>query len=115
MRPLPAFSMLQFDPIKRSGKALSVPRHTPVEAKPVRGVTCRFRTAYATEVLPLELTELNYSVKGDGALLSLRLGMTADGHLARSTCAGCGCTWPASATSARCSTSACCAISMVFS
>ncbi|OMG67399.1 type VI secretion protein [Stutzerimonas balearica] len=81
MRPLPAFSMLQFDPVKRSGKALSVPRHTPVEAKPVRGVTCRFRTAYATEVLPLELTELNYSVKGDGALLSLRLGMTADGHL----------------------------------
>jgi type VI secretion system protein ImpG len=81
MRPLPAFSMLQFDPLKRPGPALPVPRNTPVESKPIQGVTCRFRTAFATEVLPLALNGLDYSVKGDGALLSLRLGMTADGHL----------------------------------
>ena len=81
MRPLPAFSMLQFDPLKRLGGALLVPRHTPVESKPIQGVTCRFRTAFATEVLPLALNGLDYSVKGDGALLSLRLAMSADGHL----------------------------------
>ncbi|MNF27894.1 hypothetical protein D3C85_376850 [compost metagenome] len=81
MRPLPAFSMLQFDPLKRPGPALPVPRHTPVESKPIQGVTCRFRTCYATEVLPLALNGLDYSVKGDGALLSLRLAMSADGHL----------------------------------
>ncbi|WP_079203929.1 type VI secretion system baseplate subunit TssF [Pseudomonas sp. CC6-YY-74] len=81
MRPLPAFSMLQFDPLQRPGPALSVPRHTPVESKPIQGVTCRFRTCYATEVLPLALDGLDYSVKGDGALLSLRLAMSADGHL----------------------------------
>lgn len=81
MRPLPAFSMLQFDPLKRPGGALLVPRHTPVESKPIQGVTCRFRTAFATEVLPLALNGLDYSVKGDGALLSLRLVMSADGHL----------------------------------
>ncbi len=81
MRPLPAFSMLQFDPLKRPGPALSVPRNTPVESKPIQGVTCRFRTAYTTEVLTLALNGLDYSVKGDGALLSLRLGMTAEGHL----------------------------------
>lgn len=81
MRPLPAFSMLQFDPLKRPGPALPVPRHTPVESKPIQGVTCRFRTAFATEVLPLALNGLDYSVKGDGALLSLRLTMSADGHL----------------------------------
>lgn len=81
MRPLPAFSMVQFDPLKRPGPALPVPRHTPVEAKPIQGVTCRFRTAFATEVLPLALYGLDYSVKGDGALLSLRLAMSADGHL----------------------------------
>ena len=81
MRPLPAFSMLQFDPVKRPGPALIVPRNTPVESKPIQGVTCRFRTAYATEVLPLALEGLDYSVKGGGALLSLRLQMTADGHL----------------------------------
>ena len=81
LRPLPAFSMLQFDPLKRSGGALLVPRHTPVESKPIQGVTCRFRTAFATEVLPLALNGLDYSIKGAGAMLSLRLGMTADGHL----------------------------------
>lgn len=81
MRPLPAFSMLQFDPLKRPGPALSVPRNTPVESKPIQGMTCRFSTAFTTEVLPLALNGLDYSVKGDGALLSLRLGMTADGHL----------------------------------
>ena len=54
---------------------------TPVEARAIQGVTCRFRTAFATEVLPLALNGLDYSVKGDGALLSLRLGMSADGHL----------------------------------
>ena len=81
MRPPPAFSMLQFDPLKRPGGALLVPRHTPVESKPIQGVTCRFRTAFATEVLPLALNSLDYSVKGDGALLSLRLAMSADGHL----------------------------------
>lgn len=81
MRPLPAFSMLQFDPLKRPGGALLVPRHTPVESKPIQDVTCRFRTTFATEVLPLTLNGLDYSVKGDGALLSLRLAMSADGHL----------------------------------
>ncbi|MGB4074353.1 type VI secretion system baseplate subunit TssF [Pseudomonas sp.] len=81
MRPLPAFSMLQFDPLKRPGPALPVPRNTPVESKPIQGVTCRFRTAFATEVLPLALSALDYSIKGDGALLSLRLAMSADGHL----------------------------------
>ncbi|MCU1718968.1 type VI secretion system baseplate subunit TssF [Pseudomonas sp. 5P_3.1_Bac2] len=81
MRPLPAFSMLQFDPLKRPGGALPVPRHTPVESKPIEGVTCRFRTAFATEVLPLALNALDYSVKGDGALLSLRLQMSAEGHI----------------------------------
>ena len=81
MRPLPAFSMLQFDPLKRPGGALLVPRHTPVESKPIQGVTCRFRTAFATEVLPLAPNGLDYSVKGDGALLSLRLAMSAEGHL----------------------------------
>jgi len=81
MRPLPAFSILQFDPLGRSGPLLRVERDTPVESKPVQGVRCRFRTCYATEVLPLALTGLNYSVKGDGSLLNLRLEMPGDGHL----------------------------------
>ncbi|MFJ7316400.1 type VI secretion system baseplate subunit TssF [Pseudomonas sp. NPDC098747] len=81
MRPLPAFSMLQFDPLKRSGPALLVERDTPVQSLPIGDVPCRFRTCYPTEVQALELAALTYSVKGDGALLSLRLALSADGHL----------------------------------
>ncbi|MBU3059698.1 type VI secretion system baseplate subunit TssF [Pseudomonas indica] len=81
MRPLPSFSMLQFEPLQRPGPALRVARGTPVESEPIQGVKCRFRTCYPTDVLPLDLTGLNYSAKGDGALLDLRLTMTAKGHI----------------------------------
>lgn len=81
MRPLPAFSILQFDPSDRAGPALPAPRGTTVESLPVDGVPCRFRTCYHTEVLPLQASALNYSVKGEGALLSLRLEMDCKGNL----------------------------------
>ncbi|MBM5461202.1 type VI secretion system baseplate subunit TssF [Pseudomonas sp. P66] len=81
MRPLPAFSVLQFEPLNQCGPAQRVERDTPVESLPIDGVHCRFRTCYPTEVLPLDLTALNYSVNGNGALLSLRLEMSCEGHL----------------------------------
>ena len=81
MRPLPAFSMLQFDPLQHAGPALQVKRDTGVASKPVQGVSCQFRTCYPTDVLPLQLTELKHSVTGGGAMLSLRLQMTCEGHL----------------------------------
>ncbi|AGZ34773.1 type VI secretion system baseplate subunit TssF [Pseudomonas sp. SWI6] len=81
MRPLPAFSILQFDPLRQAGPALLVERDTPVEGRPIDGVSCRFRTCYPTEVLPLKLSALNYSLNGQGALLSLRLDMNCDGHV----------------------------------
>ena len=81
MRPLPAFSMLQFDPIQRAGPAVLVERGTPVEARPIQGVNCRFRTTSEVELLPLQLTHLDYSVKGEGALLNLKLSMTCEGDL----------------------------------
>lgn len=81
MRPLPAFSILQFDPHDGAGEALMVPRETCVESNPVDGVRCRFKTCFPTEILPLRADGLSYSVTGDGALLSLRLALIGDGHL----------------------------------
>ena len=81
MRPLPAFSVLQFDPLRQAGPALRVERDTPVEGRPIDGVSCRFRTCYPTELLPLKLSALNYSLNGQGALLSLRLEMNCDGNV----------------------------------
>ncbi|MBD1553194.1 type VI secretion system baseplate subunit TssF [Pseudomonas typographi] len=81
MRPLPAFSTLQFAPLARPGPALAVARGTEVEAKAIEGTHCRFRTCYPIELLPLAMTGLDYSVNGNGALLSLRLKLTAGSHL----------------------------------
>lgn len=78
MRPLPSFSMLQFDPLK---EVTQVPRHTPVASEKIHGVSCRFRTVFDTELLPLTLEALDYSIKGDGAYLSLRLQMPLGRHL----------------------------------
>lgn len=81
MRPLPAFSMLQFDPLKAAGPAFLVDRDTPVEGIASQGERCRFQTCYPTQVLPLALCAMSYSAQGEGGLLSLRLGMSCDGHL----------------------------------
>ena len=55
MRPLPAFSILQFVPLTRSEPVIVVERDTPVESVPIEGVNCRFRTCYATDVSALDL------------------------------------------------------------
>ncbi|SET26083.1 type VI secretion system baseplate subunit TssF [Pseudomonas graminis] len=81
MQPLPAFSILQFDPLKLAGPALRVERDTPVDSVPIDGVQCRFRTCYPTDVQALDLVALAYSVKGEGSLLSLRLEVSGEGHL----------------------------------
>ncbi|KPX31982.1 hypothetical protein ALQ50_01388 [Pseudomonas coronafaciens pv. coronafaciens] len=81
MRPLPAMSMLQFEPLSASGPGFTVERDTPVESEPVEGLACRFRTCFSTEVLPLSLSRVSYSADGEAAELTLSLTMTGEGHL----------------------------------
>ncbi|NCE87391.1 type VI secretion system baseplate subunit TssF [Pseudomonas sp. Q1] len=80
MRPLPSFSILQFDPLKRAGPSVRVARDTAVESLAIQGERCRFRTCYATDVMPLQLCGLEYLCRGEGAWLDLRLVMSAEGH-----------------------------------
>lgn len=80
MRPLPAFSILQFDPLKRAGHAVQVARDTAVESVGVNGQRCRFRTCYATRIMPLQLGALDYVARGERGLMSLRLDMCAQGN-----------------------------------
>ena len=80
MRPIPAFSILQFDPLKRAGPSVRVARDTAVESAPIHGERCRFRTCYATDIMPLQLSALDYTCKGEGAWLDLRLTMSAEGN-----------------------------------
>ncbi|MBD8577098.1 type VI secretion system baseplate subunit TssF [Pseudomonas syringae] len=81
MRPLPSFSIVQFEPLQQAGPPQCVARDTPLESRPLDGLRCRFRTCYDTDLLALELRALNFSVKGEGALLSLHLHMNCTGHI----------------------------------
>lgn len=85
MRPLPSLSIVQFQPLEQAGPAVHVERHTPLISEDVEGVSCRFRTCFATEVQPLELSDLNYSVQGEGALLSVQFTLKGTGHLGQLT------------------------------
>ena len=79
MRPVPAFSILQFDPLKHAGPGVQVARDTAVESVVVNGARCRFRTCYTTHVMPLQIGALDYVAHGERGLLSLRMDMSADG------------------------------------
>lgn len=79
MRPVPAFSILQFDPLKHAGPGVEVARDTAVESVVVNGTRCRFRTCYTTRVMPLQIGALDYVAQGERGLLSLRLDMSAEG------------------------------------
>ena len=83
MRPLPAFSILQFDPLKHACTTVSVERDTPVESVLVNGERCRFRTCYTTQVLALQLSHLAYLPQGAQTLLNLRLEMSVEGNFSQ--------------------------------
>jgi len=80
MRPMPAFSILQFDPLKYAGPSVRVARDTAVESVLIQGDRCRFRTCYATDVMPLQLRSLDYTCQGDVDWLDLRLTLSAEGN-----------------------------------
>lgn len=85
MRPIPAFSILQFDPLRRAGPAVRVARDTAVESVLIQGERCRFRTCYTTDVMPLQLTSLDYKCQGDGAWLDLHVDMSVEGNFSQLT------------------------------
>lgn len=80
MRPMPAFSILQFDPLKYAGPSVHVARDTAVESVPIHGGRCRFRTCYATDAMPLQLRSLDYTSQGNADWLDLRLTLSAQGN-----------------------------------
>lgn len=72
LRPLPACSVIQFRPPKGLSGAEFLPRDSMVQSTPVEGTPCVFRTAYDTEVLPVELVDLSFRTKDGEAVMALR-------------------------------------------
>ena len=63
LRPFPSCAIARFDlgaQAAQMSKAVTVPRGTSLNSRPVKGVTCRFRTTAEVQLLPLEVSEVRH-------------------------------------------------------
>jgi type VI secretion system protein ImpG len=61
VRPLPAMSVIEFKPqVKALRGVRQVPRGRPVGTNPVEGTSCTFQTCYDTDLLPLEVIDVEH-------------------------------------------------------
>ncbi len=73
LRPVPAMSLLRFESIPdRVTTSQHIPRGTEVDAEPLEGTRCRFRTCYDVTLHPLTLQALSVRQVGPTAQLTLR-------------------------------------------
>jgi type VI secretion system protein ImpG len=81
LRPIPACSIIEYQPAGDLSERLNIPRGTIIESKPVEGTRCRFKTTYDIDIIPIRLSSYNM-VKRDGqAIMVLRfacLGASLD-------------------------------------
>ena len=63
LRPFPACAVARFDLSAQAIQASQptvLPRGTELSSRPVKGVTCRFRTSQATTLLPLRVSDVTF-------------------------------------------------------
>lgn len=81
MRSLPAFSIVQFDPIQETEGCITLARGSMVESVAVEGTVCQFQTCFDTKVYALQLDGVDYAIKNGGAVLSLKVSLNGKGDL----------------------------------
>ncbi len=91
LRPLPSCSIAAFDAggaASQLSRAVVLPRGTALNTRPLQGVTCRFRTTSAVQLLPLRIAAVTFRgtatapvgtevPRAATALLSLQLELTS--------------------------------------
>jgi len=82
IRPIPSYAIVQFDGLKNDLKNETVPKSLQLLSKASsNGVTCKFQTAYETEVMPLVLDSVEYLTYGQKATIELDFKMSVSGSL----------------------------------
>ena len=56
LSPIPSMAIVEFHPDEGQAEVYHLPSHQELETEPVDGEPCRFRTAYSTDIWPLELS-----------------------------------------------------------
>lgn len=81
-RPIPSFSIIQFDSVNNSTKNTNVKKDTEVLSKiKADAIQCRFKTVYDTLVMPFNLDNLNYYIHGKKSTLELNMKMSTSATL----------------------------------
>jgi len=82
IRPVPSYSIIQFDALKHELKNQTLVKGMQVLSKnSSEGVVCKFQTCFETQVLPLELKEVEYLTYGHKSSIELDLKMSVSGDL----------------------------------
>lgn len=84
LRPFPSVSIAHFDMEGVSAqltKAACIPRGTVLNTRPVRGVACRFSTAYDVNIWPVSIGKAGYESIFDAGGLRAELARTVTGTI----------------------------------
>lgn len=82
VRPVPSYSIIQYEPIKDSTNNIKIKKDTEVLSRnAMDGIQCKFRTTYETIVMPFEINDVNYFIHGKKSSLELNMKMTTSGTL----------------------------------
>lgn len=82
IRPIPSYTIVQFDAMKNDLKNETVPKGLQILSKPSSsGVVCKFQTSYETKVMPLLLDSVEYLTYGHKATMELNFKMSVSGDL----------------------------------
>ena len=82
LRPLPATSIVEFRPqIKALRGVRTIPRGRAVGSTPIEGSSCTFQTCYDTDLLPLELVDIDHDeAVANRPVIRLKLKTTEAGR-----------------------------------
>ena len=81
LRPVPSFSMIEFEPLSELMTRHTIAYNCEVMTKSVNGIQARFKTCYETDIYPLALDQVSFVSYGEGGELSLRFALTSQGMM----------------------------------
>jgi type VI secretion system protein ImpG len=84
LRPTPSMAVLQFEPVVNAiSERKVIPAGVEVDATPVDGTACRFRTCYDVPIYPMTLESAQVGQTGAGSRLSLTFALHGSGAFER--------------------------------
>jgi len=73
LRPVPSFSMLEFQPAFQTNQLPVVPKGAGMQSVKNQHATSQFETCYDTALQPLRVNEVNFYPHGDAGIIQLQL------------------------------------------